>query len=311
MKESLLETICCPEHRTHLVLYKIEFHNLEIINGILKCEYGCEYPIIGGIPRFVKKEEYTESFGFEWRKHKRIYMSDERQSGIWKLFKKKTGLSEDEIKERMFLDVGIGTGGYAKAVIQRGGKVVGIDMSLAVESAYENIGNHPDCHIIQADLFKLPFKNETFDGIYSIGVLHHTPNCKNAFLSLIPYLKKGGVISIWVYPVVYGLKVSLGERLRKVTTKMPKRLLYYLCAIAVPYYFLYKVPIVGKIVDKFMPPISKEPYWEDRILDTFDWYSAKYQSKHTYPEVYRWFKKAGLSDIELLDVPIAIKGYKK
>lgn len=311
MKKDLLEILCCPIHKTELELIDDEGANgSEICDGFLICEYGCKYPVIRGIPRFVSEENYTESFGFQWRKHSQIYMGNEKQRDIWELFKRKTGLDEDQVRGKVFLDVGVGTGGYAKGVIDRGGRVIGIDLSLAVEAAQENIGNNINCNIVQADLFNLPFKREVFDGIYSIGVLHHTPNCKRAFQGLIYFLKKGGVISIWVYSVQRGLKIFLSEELRKITTKIPKKLLYYLCLIAIPYYLVYKIPILGKIIDKIMPPISKEPSWEDRLLDTFDWYSAIYQSKHTYPEVYRWFKEWGLVDMELLDVPVAIKGYK-
>jgi len=311
MKKDLLEILCCPIHKTELELIDDEGANgSEICDGFLICEYGCKYPVIRGIPRFVSEENYTESFGFQWRKHSQIYMGNEKQRDIWELFKRKTALDEDQVRGKVFLDVGVGTGGYAKGVIDREGRAIGIDLSLAVEAAQENIGNNINCNIVQADLFNLPFKREVFDGIYSIGVLHHTPNCKRAFQGLIYFLKKGGVISIWVYSVQRGLKIFLSEELRKITTKIPKKLLYYLCLIAIPYYLVYKIPILGKIIDKIMPPISKEPSWEDRLLDTFDWYSAIYQSKHTYPEVYRWFKEWGLVDMELLDVPVAIKGYK-
>lgn len=311
MKKDLLEILCCPKHKTDLKLINDKSANgSEVYDGALTCEYGCKYPVIRGIPRFVSEENYTESFGFQWRKHSQIYMGNERQRTIWELFKRKTGLDENRVKGKMFLDVGVGTGGYAKAVMDKGGRVIGIDLSLAVEAAQENIGNYANCNIIQADLFNLPFKREVFDGIYSIGVLHHTPNCKKAFQGLIHFLKKGGVISIWVYSVQHRLKIFVSENLRKITTKMPKKLLYYLCSIAIPYYFIYKIPILGKIIYKITPPISVKPNWEDRVLDTFDWYSAIYQSKHAYPEVYGWFKECGLVNIELLDVPVGMKGYK-
>jgi len=47
-----------------------------------------------------------------------------------------------------------------------------------------------------------------------------------------------------------------------------------------------------------------------RILDTFDWYSPQYQSKHTYEEVFRWFEGCGLEDLRVIDKPIAVQGRK-
>jgi hypothetical protein len=51
-----------------------------------------------------------------------------------------------------------------------------------------------------------------------------------------------------------------------------------------------------------------DPQW--RVLDTFDWYSPWYQSKHTYEEVFRWFEDAGLEDLRVILQPISVSGRK-
>ena len=50
----------------------------------------------------------------------------------------------------------------------------------------------------QADVFSLPFAPETFDCIYSMGVLHHTPDCEKAVKVLPQYLKPGGTLAVWL-----------------------------------------------------------------------------------------------------------------
>ncbi|PYQ40793.1 MAG: hypothetical protein DMG99_12900 [Acidobacteria bacterium] len=50
----------------------------------------------------------------------------------------------------------------------------------------------------------------------------------------------------------------------------------------------------------------KDVTW--RLLDTFDWYSPWYQSKHTYEEVFRWFEDCGLEDLRVIEQPIAVQG---
>jgi hypothetical protein len=47
-----------------------------------------------------------------------------------------------------------------------------------------------------------------------------------------------------------------------------------------------------------------------RVLDTFDWYSPKYQSKHTYEQVFRWFEDCGLDSLRVLHTPVAVRGRK-
>src|SRR5207237_8851005 len=81
-----------------------------------------------------------------------------------------------------------------------GARVGGVDLSLATEVAASNLTER-SATFFQADVFNLPFAAESFDYIYSIGVLHHTPDCERAFKVLPALLKPGGKIAIWLYSV--------------------------------------------------------------------------------------------------------------
>jgi len=47
-----------------------------------------------------------------------------------------------------------------------------------------------------------------------------------------------------------------------------------------------------------------------RVLDTLDWYSPKYQSKHTYEQVFRWFESCGLEALNVGEVSVGVRGRK-
>lgn len=49
---------------------------------------------------------------------------------------------------------------------------------------------------------------------------------------------------------------------------------------------------------------------DEAILDTFDWYSPKYQWKHDWPEVEGWFGEAGLGDVTRNEFPVSFRGRK-
>jgi hypothetical protein len=83
-------------------------------------------------------------------------------------------------------------------------------------------------------------------------------------------------------------------------------MLYALSHIAIPLYFVYRVPVVGDMA-AFILPVSMHPKADWRVLDTFDWYSPTYQWKHTYEEVWPWFEAHGLSDIRVVGVPVSIQ----
>jgi len=63
-------------------------------------------------------------------------------------------------------------------------------------------------------------------------------------------------------------------------------------------YYIHKVPFLGKVTQLLLPT-SMWPDWRWRWLDTLDWYTPRYQWKHSWPEVYRWFQEAGLRDMDL------------
>ena len=183
-----------------------------------------------------------------------------------------------------------------------------MDLSVAVNAAYRNLGHRPNIHIYQADIMNLPFPERSFDFIYSIGVLHHTPNTRVAFLRLLPLLKPGGTIAIWVYG--RQLKWLIGsEILRVVTPALPKAWLLYACRVSIPLYRVHRIPVLGRITTVVLPT-SMQPNAESRWLDTFDWYSPRYQWKHTYGEVEAWFEEAGLVEVERGAVPVAVRGMR-
>lgn len=271
---------------------------------------GCKrsYPRLRGVPRFVSSDKYVSNFSMQWNTYSRTALDNETSKQSEETLLLKTGLKPEDVKGKRILDVGCGMGRFCDVVSRWGGEIVGVDLSLAVEAAYTNVGSRANVRILQADVFQLPFAPESFDIIFSIGVLHHTPDCKRAFESLVPFVKRGGTIAIWVYAHL-GLSSHCSDFMRIFTTRMPQPLLHRLCQIASPLYPLYKVPGLGMALQVALP-ISMHPDPEWRALDTFDWYAPQYQSKHTNPEVVAWFKSAGLQQVETLQFPVSVRGVR-
>jgi 2-polyprenyl-3-methyl-5-hydroxy-6-metoxy-1,4-benzoquinol methylase len=199
---------------------------LRAADGAWECA-GCHaaFPIVDGMPRFVSAEHYSENFGFQWNRFARTQLDSANGTTISRdTFVEKTGWSLDQLKGMRVLDAGCGMGRFAEVVADAGAELHAVDLSVAVEAAQKNLGARPGVRIYQADIMNLPFPDGSFDAIYSIGVLHHTPGTRAAFLALVPLLKPGGRIAIWVYSEK--LRAMVGsEVLRKVTPRLPKRLL--------------------------------------------------------------------------------------
>jgi SAM-dependent methyltransferase len=311
MKIAALDVFVCPACRCDLCLHTESRAGPEILEGSLTCAgCGAVYPIARGVPRFVPSSAYAKSFGRQWHWFRDVQMDSRNcTSESETALRATTGWRDDEYRGRRLLDAGIGAGRFAECAAAKGAEVFGVDLTPAIDAAYRNIGHLANVHLAQADIFALPVRAETFDLAYSIGVLHHTPDPPTAFARVAATLAPGGKLAVYVYSR-YGPSHRMSDALRVVTTRLPLRLNWALTAAAIPLYYLYLIPVLGKAL-RLALPISMEPRWRWRWLDTFDWYTPAYQAKYLYPEVFRWFRNHGFDVVDLLDGPIRVSGVKQ
>jgi len=263
----------------------------------LRCEKdGREFPIIRGIPRFVENDDYVDSFSYEWNIHKTTQLDTFREDGSSAdMFRKKTGFKPEDLNGKLVLDAGIGAGRFTDVMARWGAKVIGIDLSYAVEAAEENFRHLDNVLVAQADIGCLPFKPESFDVIVSIGVLHHTPDTKKYFNALVPYLRHGGTIAIWVYPA----EEDYVKRKQWIpfTSRIPNRMFYEWCRWFVPFANSRPNNLIVQCIARIFPFSRQGLGLENDILDTFDGYSPRFHGVHKPEEVASWFQEAGLVDV--------------
>jgi ubiquinone/menaquinone biosynthesis C-methylase UbiE len=74
-----------------------------------------------------------------------------------------------------FLEIGCGNGLVAKHIAKKyGASVVGIDVDPEqIELAGEDIEGSQNIRFLEADVTDLPFEDDSFDVVLSLGVLHH------------------------------------------------------------------------------------------------------------------------------------------
>lgn len=203
MKEKLLDLLACPVCGGDLLLVHVGTREeREIIEGLLSCrKCDREYKIVRGVPRFADlskieqdKLETAENFGWQWTHFTQADEKYNEQFLGWL-----QPVKPEFFQGKIVLEGGCGKGRHTSLAANWGAKeVVGIDLSAAVESAFQATRTLPNAHIVQADIYKLPFKR-AFDYAFSVGVLHHTPDPKKAFVSLAGKVKKSGAISAWIY----------------------------------------------------------------------------------------------------------------
>jgi SAM-dependent methyltransferase len=286
-RSALLNVLACPACKESL-----SWRGEKLI-----CPIGPhEFPILRGIPRFVQSDNYVGSFSFEWNIHKTTQLDPFRTDDLSEdTLRKKTGLKPEDLRGKLVLDAGIGAGRFSEVMARWGARVVGVDLSYAVEAAQENLGHLETVLVSQADIAHLPFKPETFDVIVSIGVLHHTPDTRKYFQALVPYVRHGGIVAIWVYPVEPDYVTR--KQWIPFTSRIPDRMFYEWCRWFVPLAGRHPNNLLIRGIRNVFPFSRQGLGLENDILDTFDGYSPRFHGIHTPEEVAGWFKDAGLVDV--------------
>lgn len=96
--------------------------------------------------------------------------------------------------ESMLLDLGCGTGNYTAALQQVTQSVLGIDMSIGMIKQAR--AKFPELQLVCGDVTNIPFDSETFDGAFTIQVLHHVKK-KDTFLrEAHRVLRKDGYLAV-------------------------------------------------------------------------------------------------------------------
>jgi len=301
MKEAFLDLLQCPRCGNAYRLSAERRAGAEVVEGRLTCACDKAAPIVRGVPRFVDTDGYTASFSLEWKVFSKVQLEAfNRDSPMadhttyW--MRANLDFPLEDLRGRLMLDAGCGPGRFCDVALAHGATVVGVDYSLAIDSAYENLAGYENVHLLQGDLFNLPLKPEVFDLVFSRGVLHHTPDPEKAFRSIAPFVKPGGKLSVRVYTESY--RNGINDWYRKLTKRLPKPLLLALCAYSVPWHYVVRLPIVGGALKHLLLHLDY-PDWRWRYLDTFDYFSPWYQFYLDPYHVVQWYKRAGFTDIEL------------
>ena len=257
----------------------------------------------------AKQAKTALSFGYEWQRFPEMYAEWEKQ-----FLDYMQPHNPEFFKDKKVLDAGCGNGRFAYYAGKYAREVWAIDLGPAVEVARTNTASLPNVHVVQADLHHPPFPPESFDFIYSIGVLHHLPDPESAFQNLLRYLKPGGEIQIYLYwqPERRSIKSFLLNAVnsaRNLTTRLPHwavHALAYPSAAAAfmffvwPYQIMKHVPALQSVAANM--PMKQYAVLPFRVCvnDQLDRFSAPIENRYTKSEVEAWLSSAGLKRSQVI-----------
>jgi ubiquinone/menaquinone biosynthesis C-methylase UbiE/uncharacterized protein YbaR (Trm112 family) len=178
-----------------------------------KCDKN--YPIIDNIPRLLDindeilgqaKRHWEDSPHFQYEAQAKLYSKEYyEEQDQWRKNEVDPFLMNEyrfnEIKGKVILDIGCGSGWVIKEAAKNGAFPIGVDFTqkAAISSRTALDTYNLDGLVIQADAQFLPLKNDSIDRVYSIGVLHHIPNTEQGIEEAYRVLKKDGTGFISLY----------------------------------------------------------------------------------------------------------------
>ena len=321
MKRLLISMIQCPACKGDLILFDEQEQAGEIKSGSLGC-IGCQsrYPIIDFIPRFVPADNYAHNFGLQWNRYRKTQLDSFSGLSISRdRFFSSSGWDADKLRGAKVLDLGCGAGRFSEVCLASGAEVFAIDFSSAVDACWQNLCSYPKFHVIQGDIYALPFKQRQFDYVYCFGVLQHTPDVKRAFMALPPQLRPGGRFSVDFYLASVLDLLWPKYWLRYFTKRMPvDRLLQvvqFMVKVLLPFSLLIgKIPYWGRKLRHVIPvtnyqgiyPLSEQQLQEWSLLDTFDMLAPAYDQPQKPDTLAKWMHEANLDDIEVFQTGLLV-----
>lgn len=255
------------------------------------------------------QKKTAESFSYEW---KNIYKENDYEKSNFFHFLSPY-LKEKDLKNKLTLDIGCGSGRFTKWAALSGTKIsFGSDLGETVEVAYQMTKNLPNTCIVQADIYDMPFKG-VFDIAYSIGVLHHLPQPRQGFARLPKALKRGGQILIWVYNRRGNARaIYFYEPLRALLKNLPKNALFYLCYLPAAGVQTTNLLTIGltKLGAKKLAAKMPFSYYANfpfnmKLNDAFDVLATPKSNYYFKEEVESWYKKSKLKNIRSFEHPEA------
>lgn len=247
------------------------------MEGELRCaSCASSFPITSGIPRFANLEQVESDkrataagFGWQWQ---HFTQEDERYAEQFLGWI--APVTPEFFRDKVVLEGGCGKGRHTQLAARWGAReVIGIDLSVAVETAFAATRSFPNAHIIQADIYHLPLARK-FDYAFSVGVLHHLPDPRGGFLSLASKVKPGGHVSAWIYGAENNEWITrwVNPVREKITSRIDQRALLQLSKVPAACLYLATKLVYGPL-NKNGSSLAKHLFYNDylRAISNFGW----------------------------------------
>lgn len=279
----------------------------------LSCADGHKYEVKQGIPRFVGGSNYADHFGAQWNKYRLTQLDSYTGKPITRERIRRCFGDElwNALPGKNVIECGCGAGRFTEVLLSQGAQVTSVDLSTAVDANAQNFPLSSNHRIAQADIMHLPFAPHSYDIVFCLGVIQHTPKPEKTIAALYSRVKPGGTLVIDHYTHEIGRWTKTAPLFRQVLKRLPTptaiRVTEKLVDVFLPLHRRVAKKSIGrKIVHRISPVLSfysLYPELPDRLqrewalLDTHDSLTDWYKHLRTKGQIRRTLERLGLTDI--------------
>lgn len=264
------------------------------------CSLHGEFPVRNGIPSFCSS---SGDFDQHWHANTLAGIPEQKRK-VAKSFLAPLRAHLHGVQNPIVLDGGCGDGVHAVVlpqVMDRTDAIyVGTDISYQVLDAAP-ARSPAQSQLVHADLHALPFRDDTFDAVFSFGVLAYLSRPRKGLSELCRVLKPGGVIGIWALPRQRGL-VGLVVRGLRLFCRLTGRPGAWLAANCV-------VPFLGLVSTKSGLSLKNATWRQCREVVMVD-IAPDVLHFPSLAEWVAWINEAGADVVSTAGDPITIWGRK-
>jgi SAM-dependent methyltransferase len=209
----------------------------------------------------------------------------------------------DDFKGKRVLEAGCGGGQHTGFIAPYAEEVVAVDLN-SIEVARKRNSGLRNVKYIEADISSMSL-DETFDVVFSIGVIHHTDDPNKTVKNLIRHLKPGGRFIIWVYSkegnwiaqnIVERVRQRLLESLHTLTLVRISQLLT--AVLYLPIHTIYRLPLRFLSYYEYFGNFRKLSFCRN-TLNVFDKLNAPQVQFIDRVQVVNWFEYAKFDSVHI------------
>lgn len=210
------------------------------------------------------------------------------------------------------MDVGCGSGRWAKCVAPRVGTLHCIDASeQALSAARSNLEKLPNSEFHLASVDALPLADASMDFGYAMGVLHHVPDTLAGLKECVRAIKPGAPFLLYLYynlenrPLPFRLLWRVSDLLRIVISRLPILTRHLISAVMAAGVY-WPLARTARLLETLGLPVDSWPlsFYRQRSFfvmrtDAFDRFATRLEKRFSAADVRELMTEAGLERIQI------------